>query len=78
MSRRKELSTTSAGVPWEDVPEHALADVEWMDGRHGPGEDKASVEEFPVSSSTLLPPLCGSIMKYVIEIYQLLMTDLAV
>ena len=56
MSRRKELSTSSAGVPWEDVPEHALADVEWMDGRHGPGEDKASVEEFPVPSVLLTLP----------------------
>jgi hypothetical protein len=26
---------TSAGAPWSEVPDFALADVEWMYGRHG-------------------------------------------
>jgi len=40
MATRKSNSTisgevTSAGVPWSEVPDWVLVDVEWMDGRHG-------------------------------------------
>jgi hypothetical protein len=29
----------SADVPWSEVPDYALAYVEWMDGRHGPAKE---------------------------------------
>ena len=42
MSKRKSngdavgsSDVTSAGVSWSEVPDFALADIEWMDGRHG-------------------------------------------
>jgi hypothetical protein len=48
MSDDKDL--TSAGVPWNEVPEFARHQVEWMDGRHGPAQDRLpSVEVLPVS-----------------------------
>jgi hypothetical protein len=33
--READSERTSAGVPWDEVPEHARHDVEWIDGRHG-------------------------------------------
>jgi hypothetical protein len=30
---------TSAGVPWSELPDYALAYVEWMDGRHGSAKE---------------------------------------
>ena len=48
MSKRKSngaavgsSDVTSAGVPWSEVPDFALADIEWMDGRHGPAKGAA-------------------------------------
>ena len=46
MSKKNEPKTasdgepkfTSAGVPWNEVPDFARAAVAWMDGRHGPAE----------------------------------------
>lgn len=40
---------TSAGVPWSEVPDFAVAHVEWLDGRHGSAEDGLpSVDQFPI------------------------------
>ena len=43
MSKKRETEVasdggpelTSAGVPWNEVPEYARVAVAWMDGRHG-------------------------------------------
>jgi hypothetical protein len=45
--RREDV--TSAGVPWSKVPEWALADVEFMEGRHGPStKPLPSLDEVPI------------------------------
>src|SRR5262245_32922868 len=36
MSDNEDL--TSAGIPWNQVPEFARRHVAWMDGRHGPAQ----------------------------------------
>ena len=38
----RATDVTSAGVPWSEVPEHALHSVEWVDGRHGSAEQELS------------------------------------
>jgi hypothetical protein len=48
---------TSAGVPWAEVPDFALPDVEWIDGRHGPaGKLLPSISEVPVPEVLLRVP----------------------
>ena len=54
---KNRKSTTSAGVAWSDVPEHALHHVEFMDGAHGGFDgDLPSLEEFPVPETLLVLP----------------------
>lgn len=56
MSKRKSSSpaerstdVTSAGVPWAEVPDFALPDVEWMEGRHGCAKDALpSISQVPI------------------------------
>ncbi|WLB48293.1 hypothetical protein QIH93_10035 [Bradyrhizobium ottawaense] len=57
MARRKSsdgaaagsADLTSAGVCWSEVPDFALAHVEWMDGRHGSaGQNLPSVDQAPI------------------------------
>jgi hypothetical protein len=39
----------SAGVRWSEVPKHALAHVEWMDGRHGSAKEPLpSLDAVPI------------------------------
>jgi hypothetical protein len=41
--------TTSAGVSWDEVPDFAISQVEWMDGRHGSAKQTLpSIEHTPV------------------------------
>ncbi len=63
MSKKRETTVvpgggpefTSAGVPWSEVPEFALADVAWIDGRHGSAQPSLpSVDAVPVPDI-----LCG-------------------
>src|SRR3954470_20013357 len=40
---------TSAGMPWDEVPDSAIRQVEWMDGRHGSAKQTLpSIEHTPV------------------------------
>src|SRR5262249_61782882 len=40
---------TSAGVPWNEVPEFARRDVAWIDGRHGSAQSSLpSIDVLPV------------------------------
>jgi hypothetical protein len=39
---------TSAGVPWNEVPEFARDDVAWIDGRHCSDQSLPSLEAVPV------------------------------
>ena len=65
MARRKSsdgaaagsADLTSAGVPWSEVPDFALAHVEWMDGRHG-GAKPAVCRSSPHSCDSIFfsPP----------------------
>ena len=58
MSETKQSATTSAGVPWEEVPEHALDKVEWIDGRHDNGQTRQLADDLPLPNSLLeLPEL---------------------
>jgi hypothetical protein len=44
-----EKDVTSAGVPWNEVPEFARHHVEWMDGRHGSSQRPLpSLDEVPI------------------------------
>ena len=48
---------TSAGVPRSEVPDFGLPVEEWLDGRHGRGEDHLpSVDEIPVPEVLLTLP----------------------
>ena len=47
---------TSAGVPWSEVPDFAVAEVESIDGRHGTAKDNLpSVEEIPIPDILFFP-----------------------
>jgi hypothetical protein len=56
MSKRKSSiassEVTSAGVPWSEVPDFALLDVEWMDGRHG-----SAKQALPPVGRVPIPPV---------------------
>jgi hypothetical protein len=65
MSKRKSngaaadsSDVTSAGVPWSEVPDFALADVEWMDGRHGSAKGALpSIDETPIPAVLFALPV---------------------
>jgi hypothetical protein len=64
MSKRKSngaavgsSDVTSAGVPWAKVPDFALADIEWMDGRHGSAKAALpSIDQTPIPAVLFILP----------------------
>ena len=51
-------AATSAGVPWSEVPASVVHFVEWMEGRHGPAQDRLpSIDDVPI------PPVLYSLPR---------------